>query len=59
MGTPKRPTLKHRTDLWSECVIFQRVIEETRTYETSESCDRVHLGHLKKKKLKKNFFEKK
>ena len=30
---------------------------KTRTYETSESGDRVHLGHLKKKiekKLKKN-----
>ena len=22
---------------------------KTRTYETSQSCDRVHLGHLKKK----------
>ena len=27
--------------------------EITRTYETSESCNRVHLGHLKKKILKK------
>ena len=30
---------------------------KTRTYETSQSCDRVHLGHLKKKiekKMKKN-----
>ena len=26
---------------------------KTRTYETSQSCDRVHLGHLKKKHLKK------
>ena len=31
----------------------------TRTYETSQSCDRVHLGHLKKKLKKKNVFEKK
>ena len=27
--------------------------EKTRTYETSQSCDRVHLGHLKKK-IEKN-----
>ena len=25
----------------------------TRTYETSQSCDHVHLGHLKKQNLKK------
>ena len=31
---------------------------KTRTYETSQSCDRVHLGHLKKK-LKKIKIEKK
>ena len=33
--------------------------KKTRTYEMSQSCDRVHLGHLKKqnfeeKKIKKN-----
>ena len=27
--------------------------KKTRTYETSQSCDRVHLGHLKKKTFEK------
>ena len=27
--------------------------EKTSMYETCQSCDRVHLGHLKKKHLKK------
>ena len=29
------------------------VLIKTRTYETSQSCARVHLGHLKKKHFKK------
>ena len=28
-------------------------LKKTRTYEMSQTRDRVHLGHLKKKKLKK------
>ena len=34
------------------------IYTETRTYEMSQSCDRVHLGHLKKKLKKKNFEKK-
>ena len=40
-------------------VDFFQKKQKTRTYETSESCDRVHLGHLKKKNFEKKFFEKK
>ena len=43
----------------SKLSVSYYVLITTRTYETSESCDRVHLGHLKKKNLKKKIFEKK
>ena len=32
----------------------KKTFEKTKTYETSQSCDRVHLGHLKKHLKKKS-----
>ena len=41
----------------SKLSVSYYVLITTRTYETSQSCDRVHLGHLKKK-LKKKLLKK-
>ena len=52
-GFARSRILGMRANKWGESMRSPslRCIDplKTRTYETSQSCDRVHLGHLKKK----------